>query len=165
MVLYKLDKSLKRLLATFVIVLTFGVSVGLLYLKYTTNMTSSGTVERYNGSKVDPDDFEIAEKYPKPISEMLLTTHNHVITFSLIFVAIGLIFYFNSIVVGFWKDFLILEPLVSTIITFSSIWGIRYIHESFVYITIVSAVLMYLSFYIMSAIVIYELMFKKNEKE
>jgi hypothetical protein len=127
-------------------------------------MTSNGTVERYNGSKVNPDDFEIAEKYPKPISEMLLTTHNHVITFSLIFTAIGLIFYFNSIIGGFWKDFLILEPLISTIITFSSIWGIRYIHESFVYITIVSAVLMYISFYLMSVVLLYELGFKRNEE-
>jgi hypothetical protein len=165
MELYKLDKTLKRFLSTFVIVLTIGVSVGLLYLKYTTNMTSDGTVERYNGSKMSDDEFEIVENYQKPISEMLLTTHSHIITFSLIFVFLGIIFYFNSLIVGFWKDFLIVEPLISTIITFSSIWGIRYIHEGFVYITFISSSLMYISFYLMSVISIYELMFKKNEKE
>jgi len=161
--LFQLDKALKTFLATFIVVLTIGVSIGVIYLKFTTKMTSSGTVERYNGS--NENEFEIAESYPKPISEMLITTHSHVIIFAIIFVAIGFIFYFNSIINGFWKQFLIIEPLVSTIITFSSIWGIRYIHKSFVYITIISAILMYVSFYIMSLIALYELIFKKNEKK
>ncbi|PIQ08434.1 MAG: hypothetical protein COW71_11845 [Ignavibacteriales bacterium CG18_big_fil_WC_8_21_14_2_50_31_20] len=161
--LFQLDKALKTFLATFIVVLTIGVSIGVIYLKFTTKMTSSGTVERYNGS--NENEFEIAESYPKPISEMLTTTHSHVIIFAIIFVAIGFIFYFNSIINGFWKQFLIIEPLVSTIITFSSIWGIRYIHKSFVYITIISAILMYVSFYIMSLIALYELIFKKNEKK
>jgi len=161
--LFQLDKALKTFLATFIVVLTIGVSIGVIYLKFTTKMTSSGTVERYNGS--NENEFEIAESYPKPISEMLTTTHSHVIIFAIIFVAIGFIFYFNSIINGFWKQFLIIEPLVSTIITFSSIWGIRYIHKSFVYITIISAILMYVSFYIMSLITLYELIFKKNGKK
>jgi len=163
--LSQLDKELKAFLISFLVVLTIGVSIGLIYLKYTTNMTTSGTVERYNGSIENESEFEIAESYPKPISEMLTTTHSHVIIFAIIFAAIGFIFYFNSTIKGFWKQFLIIEPLISTIITFSSIWGIRYIHKSFVYITIVSAILMYVSFYIMSLISLYELIFKKNEKE
>lgn len=147
----------------FVFVLTLGVSVGLVYLKFTTNMTSTGTVERYNGSVTDSDEFEIAEKYPKQINELLLTTHNHVITFSLIFFSLGLVFYFNSIIKGFWKNFLILEPFLSTIITFLSIWGIRYIDSIFVYVTIVSAILMYISFYVMSLVSLYELILKRYE--
>lgn len=161
--LFQLDKALKTFLATFIVVLTIGVSIGVIYLKFTTKMTPSGTVERYNGS--NENEFEIAESYPKPISEMLTTTHSHVIIFAIIFVAIGFIFYFNSIINAFWKQFLIIEPLISTIITFSSIWGIRYIHKSFVYITIISAILMYVSFYIMSLITLYELIFKKNGKK
>ncbi|MBU0475163.1 MAG: hypothetical protein KKF62_13495 [Bacteroidetes bacterium] len=161
--LFQLDKELKTFLTTFIVVLTIGVSIGLVYLKYTTKMTPKGTVERYNGS--NDNEFDIAESYPKPISEMLTTTHSHVIIFAIIFVAIGFIFNFNSIINGFWKQFLIIEPLISTIITFSSIWGIRYIHKSFVYITIISAVLMYVSYYIMSLISFYELVFKKNGKE
>jgi len=165
--LYSLDKTLKRFLSAFLIALTLGVTVGIVYLNYTTNMTPSGTVERYNGTQGELDEFEIAESYPKQISELLLTTHNHVISFALIFGLIGIVFYFNSIVVGFWKNFLLIEPLVSTVITFSSIWGIRYIHEGFVYVTIISASLMYISFYVMSAISLYELNFKfdENKKE
>lgn len=163
--LYKFDKGLKNFISTFLIVLTIGVTVGIVYLKFTTNMNASGTVERYNGSQIDPEGFEILEKYPKPISEMLLTTHNHIISFSFIFVLLGIIFYFNSIIDGFWKEFLIIEPFISTLITFSSIWGIRYIDERFVYLTIISATLMYIAFYSMSAIALYELMFKKNDSK
>ena len=160
------DKTLKRFLSTFLIVLTLGVTVGIVYLNYTTSMTPTGTVERYNGSqKGELDDFEIAESYPKQINELLLTTHNHIISFAFIFGLIGIIFYFNSVITGFWKNFLLIEPLISTVITFSSIWGIRYIHEGFVYITIISASLMYVSFYVMSAISLYELNFKSNEKK
>lgn len=162
MALFKLEKVLKHLIALFVFVLTLGVTIGIIYLEYSTNMTPTGTVEQYNGSFQQDNDFEIREKYPKQINELLLTTHTHVIMFSIIFFCMGLVFYFNSIVNGFWKKFLIFEPLVSTIITFSSIWGIRYIDSDFVYITIVSAFLMYASFYIMSFISLYELVFKKD---
>ncbi|MCF6270217.1 MAG: hypothetical protein L3J41_10925 [Melioribacteraceae bacterium] len=163
--LYKIDKQLKRFLSTFLIVLTIGVTVGLFYLYSTTSMTTEGTVERYNGSTIEADEFEIAESYPKPITEMLLTTHSHIISFAFIFGLIGIIFYFNSVVVGFWKNFLLIEPLVSTVITFFSIWGIRYFHEWFVYVTIISSSLMYISFYVVSAISLYELNFKSNGKE
>ena len=164
--LYRLEKNLKRFLSAFLIVLTIGVTVGIVYLNYTTNTTPSGAIERYNGSQQgELDEFEIAESYPKQINELLLTTHNHVISFALIFGLIGIVFYFNSVIVGFWKNFLIIEPLVSTVITFSSIWGIRYIHEGFVYLTVISALLMYVSFYIMAAIALYELNFKYNENK
>jgi len=164
--LHRLEKNLKRFLTAFLIVLNIGVTIGLVYLNFTTSMTPSGTVERYNGSELgDVDEFDIAESYPKQINELLLSTHNHVISFAFIFAFIGIIFYFNSVIGGLWKIILIIEPLVSTVVTFSSIWGIRYIHEGFVYLTVISAIVMYISFYIMSAISIYELNFKSNENK
>ena len=161
--LFKLEKGLKLLLSFFLIVLTIGVSVGVVYLKFTTKMNAKGTIERYNGST--ETEFEVQENYPKSISEMLVTTHSHVIIFAIIFLIIGIIFYFSSIINGFWKIFLITEPLISTLVTFTSIWGIRFIDELFVYLTIFSAILMYLSFYIMSFLALYELIFMKNERQ
>lgn len=161
--LFKLEKGLKLLLSFFLIVLTIGVSVGVVYLKFTTKMNAKGTIERYNGST--ETEFEVQENYPKSISEMLVTTHSHVIIFAIIFLIIGIIFYFSSIIHGFWKIFLITEPLISTLVTFTSIWGIRFIDELFVYLTIFSAILMYLSFYIMSFLALYELIFMKNERQ
>lgn len=160
--LFEFDKNLKDFIFYFIISLTFGVSVGLGYLYYTTNYSTDKAIERFNGSENLFDEFEIPENYPKPVSELLITTHNHVIAFSFIFFFVGGIFYFNSIIIGKLKMFFIIEPFVSTIISFSSLWGMRFLDPGFVYITAVSSSLIYLSFYIMTAIIIFELKFKST---
>ncbi len=161
--LYKFNKSLKKLLSTYLIVLTVGVLCGLLFLNSTTSFSSKGAIERFKGSDVveldDEIDFNIS--YEKSLSEMLMTTHNHVLGFSFIFISLGIIFYFNSIIVGFWKNFLIVEPFVSILVSFGSIWGMRFIDENFVYITIISASLLYLSYFIIAGVSFYELVFKR----
>jgi hypothetical protein len=159
--LYRLDKPIKRILTIFLFTLTCGVIVGLFYLNQTTNLSSEGTINRISGS-YEETDFEIPDYYPKPLSELLITTHNHIIGFALIFFAVGIIFYFNSIITGFWKNFLIIEPLFSVLITFGSIWGMRFISTDFVYLAIISSSLIYLSYFLMASVILYELNFKKS---
>lgn len=166
--LYKLDKHFKNFILTFTIILVTGVSTGLAFLFETTDMTPAGTIYRYNGSQnelaaTDGIDFQV--EYAKPYAEMLLTTHSHIISFSLIFFAIGLVFYFNTVINGSWKVFLMIEPLAATFTTFASIWGMRFIDEHFVYLTVVSAILMYSAFFVMTGVLIYELKFKKCQAE
>ncbi|MBU2492868.1 MAG: hypothetical protein KJ571_09615 [Bacteroidetes bacterium] len=161
--LNKLDKSLKNFLASFLIVLSIGVGVGLIFVNQTTNFSAEGAVERFNGSgEYEDDNFEIKENYAKSVSEMLMTTHNHIIGFSFIFFMNGLIFYFNSIIKGFWKNFLLIEPFLSILLSFGSIWGMRFIHSGFVYVTVISAILMYASFFLMAGISLYELKIKRS---
>ena len=162
-ILTELDRSLKSFLITIISVLTIGVSTGLIYLFDTTNYSTTGTVERFSGSQMIEGDneFEIPEYYPKPISEMLITTHNHILGFSFIFFILGIIFYFNSIITGIWKSFLLVEPVISIVITFGSIWLMRYVDSKFVYLTIVSSTILYVSFFIMAGTCIFELQFKK----
>ena len=148
------------LLTSFLIVLGVGVTVGIIYLNYTTSFSSAGTVENYAGSKID-EDFDIPEHFPKHYSEMLLITHNHIIAFSIIFLLLGYIFLHSSIITGWWKKFFIIEPFISTLVTFMSIWGIRYISPSFSTITMISGILMYASFYFILMILLYELNLKK----
>ena len=158
--LYNLEKKIKLFLSVVILTLSIGVLTGLIYLYNTTNLSSSGTIQRISGSS-EISDFDIPDNYPKPISELLITTHNHIIGFSFIFLIVGSVFYFNSIVIGFWKSFLMIEPLLSIVITFGSIWLIRFISTDFVYVAIVSSSLIYISFFIMIVIVLYELIFKK----
>ena len=47
--------------------------------------------------------------------------------------------------------------LISTIITFSSLWLLRYINEQFVYIVIASSLLMYLFWIIMILVYLYDI--------
>ena len=92
---------------------------------------------------------------------MIQTTHEHVNSFAIISLALGLIFYFNSIIGGKIKSFIMIEPFVSTIITFLSLWLIRYLDISFAYLVIISSVLMYLCWYAMIFISLYDLISKK----
>ena len=159
MQLNKLETGLKNFLFYYLVVITIGILVGLVFLGSTTNYSPGGTVEHISGSEQD-DDFDIVESYPKAASDLLITTHNHIMGFAFLILSVGVIFYFNSSITGFWKNLLMIEPLISSVVTFGSIWLIRFIHHEFIWLTIVSSVLLYLSLFIMIGISMYELKFK-----
>ena len=158
--LHQLPKAIKCLLMLTVLNLTAGIGVGLYYVSNTTHLSPEGTTEQFRGSSVD-NNFDIPENFPKPISELLTTTHNHIISMTFIFFIMGGIFSFNSIITGFGKSFFIAEPFFSILATFGGIWLIRFIDSSFSYLVMVSGILMYLSFFIMAGTIIYELSSKK----
>ncbi len=163
--LAELDKNLKHLLLVYLIVVFCGLCVGLVYLWHNTNLSVNGTIEHFNGSVPgkSQDEMDFPEKYPKPFSELLITTHNHILGMSFVFFTIGLIFYLSSIVSGWLKTFLLIEPLISVAVTFGSIWGIRYLHPGFVILTLFSSILMYFSVFFMIILSIYELLLVKKE--
>ena len=158
--LHQLPAKFKLLLLLTVVNLTVGVGIGLYYVANTTELTPAGTTEHFSGSEIDAE-FDIPEKYPKPVSELLITTHNHILSLSLIFLVIGGIFYFNSSISGGMKTFLIAEPFISIITTFGGIWLMRFVHPAFVYLVIPSGILMYTCYFIMAGVLFYELGFKK----
>jgi hypothetical protein len=161
--LYTWPPPLKVLLIGFLLLLTSGVSVGIIFLFTTTSFSATGTIEHYNGSPLQSKDiFSVQDKYAKPVSEMLLTTHNHYIGFSFIFFILGGLLYFNSTIRGRLKNFLLIEPFISTWVTFTSIWVFRFINPNIVYITMIAALFTYLSFYFIVSILLYELCFKKK---
>ena len=157
--LINLDKDFKFFLSCFLFTMLIGIFLGLGFIYYTTDMNIQGTIEHYNGSEIL--DNEIPEEFPKPMEAMILTTHAHVNSFALISLIIGTIFYFNSIISGKIKLFLMVEPFFSTLITFLSMWFLRYLNESFVYLVLLSGFLMYLFWITMVVLSLYELLFKK----
>ena len=50
----------------------------------------------------------------------------------------------------------------TTIITFLSLWLIRFINTSFAYLVILSSTLMYLCWFVMIGVAMYELILKKD---
>ena len=158
--LVDLPQNIKYFLSAFLLLMSLGVTLGLIYVYETTEMTADGTEEHYTGSIPD-DDMDIPEKYPKELESMLLTTHTHLISFSFIFFFLGFIFYMNSTITGGWKTFIIIEPFISVLITFGSIWGVRYSSLIYSNYTILFGILTYLSFYLMVAMSLYELLIKK----
>ncbi|MBZ0178092.1 MAG: hypothetical protein K8F36_02285 [Melioribacteraceae bacterium] len=158
-----LDSLIKKFLITYVVVLSLGVSMGLVFVNHTTSFTSEGAIERFRGSE-EIDEFGIPKSSSKTFYELLMTTHNHIIGFSFIFLTIGIIFYFTETLPEKFKIFLMIEPLISILLSFGSIWGIKYVDANFVYLTITSAVLMYLSYYLMVGIIIKELIFSNSSE-
>ena len=151
------NDQVKLLIVAFTICLVVGVSIGLVYIYTTESTSAAGTIEHYRGSDVTGD-FDIPDKYPKTFEGMLLTTHTHVIAFAIIFLILGLFWAMNSIVVGWWKLFFLVEPFVSVLITFLSLWGIRYVSDSFSFISMVFGILTYASFYLMAWIILLDLL-------
>ncbi len=158
-VLYKLDKTFRHFLASFILLLSVAVSTGLLFVYQTTSIETEGIIERYNGSEVD-EDFAIPEEFPKSIFEMLLNTHNHLFGFAFIFLCVGTLFYFNTVITSGWKYFLLVEPFFSILLTFGGLWLVRFVDTSFVLLVFISAILTYLSYYIICFILLYELIIK-----
>jgi len=154
-----LDSTAKTFLAFFLITIQIGILIGIGYIYYTTDLNPEGTIEHYNGSEIIEND--IPEEFPKPLEGMILTTHAHVNSFAMISLIIGLIFYFNSIISNKFKLFLMIEPFISTFITFLSIWIMRYLNDSFVYLVMISSMLMYLCWSIMIIVSLYEIILKK----
>jgi hypothetical protein len=157
--LKNLDQTAKTFLAFFLATIQMGILIGIGYIYFTTNLNPEGTIEHYNGSKIIAN--EIPEEYPKSLESMILNTHAHVNSFAIISLLIGTIFYFNSIVNNKLKLLLLIEPFISIIVTFSSMWLMRYLNENFVFLVMISSFLMYICWSIMVMVSFYELI-KKN---
>lgn len=139
-----ITKPIKRLTIFYLLVVAIGVGVGLVYLFYQGQISPNGIVDNYRGSEVQ-EEFEIPDKFEKSIGSMLVSTHNHILGLAPIILSLCIIYYIVKN--GNVSLFIMIEPLVSLIITFGSIWLVRYIHSSFVYLTILSGTLMYFSIY------------------
>ena len=159
--LNQLSSNVRYILLVFIVCLTIGVTVGLVYVWKTTSMSPAGASEHYSGSVVSGD-LDIPEKYPKSVESMLLTTHTLVISFAMIFLVLGGIFSLNSLIKGSLKTFVIIEPFITVLGTFGSIWGMRYLSSVYSYLSIIFGVMTYFTFYFLVGVVLYDLILKKN---
>lgn len=155
--LNELNQNFKTLILSYLIVLGIGMTFGLGYIYLTSEMNPSGMMEQYLGNN-----DEWAPKLPKTAIDLVSNAHDHITMFSIIFLSIGLIFNQNSLIKGSWKKIIMIEPFFSIIITFIGFFILRYITNVFVYIIMLSSGLMYVCFYIMLFVCLYELIFIKN---
>lgn len=139
--LHSWPPAIKKLILMFVGVTFIGVVIGGIFIEVTTHLTPQGVVEQYKG--ISEDRVEQAEelKFPKPLKEMLTTTHNHILGLSSLFVIVGFLY----LMVGkqdWLRISIAVEPLLSLILTFGGLWVVRYLWSPFVYIVILSGTLM-----------------------
>jgi hypothetical protein len=138
------------------IVQVVGYTTSLLFVHHTTGMTPPGVATRYRGS--DPTVVsEAAMQFPKPYAEMLTVTHTHLLSMAAIFVFSGLALALCERPAERWRRLLVVEPFVALLVSFASMWLMRYVDGRFSWLLTLSSALMALTFYIQSFFVLREL--------
>ncbi|MFT6337899.1 MAG: hypothetical protein ACI86M_002266 [Saprospiraceae bacterium] len=135
--------QLKILVGVFLVVLSVGYFSGLAFVENTSGASQSGIVENYNGNEENEEALEM--KFKKSDHEMLNIIHTHILSMSIIFFILGGLVY-GADINSKLKSFLMIEPLISVLVTFGGIYMIWMGMEWMSYIVMLSGCLMTFSF-------------------
>ncbi len=138
------------------IVQVVGYTTALLYVRYTTGLTPPGVSEQYRGSDSTAVS-EAALTFPKSYAEMLNITHTHLLGMLVIFALSGAALALCERPAERWRKILIAEPFVALLVSFCSMWLMRYVDPRFSWLLMLSSGLMALTFYAQSFLVLREL--------
>lgn len=117
--LRRLPKTLKYVVLLYLASLTFGLITATLLIEYTTELTPDGIEANYIGNEEDEQAEEM--KFKKSAYEIMNIIHTHVLGLGLILFVQAVLLYFTEIP-EILKKILMIEPLVSVIVTFFSIY-------------------------------------------
>ena len=150
------SSSLRALGLWLTIVQVIGYTTSLLFIHHTTGMTPPGVAEHYRGS--DPATAsDAAMQFPKTYSEMLTITHTHLLSMAAIFAFSGFALALCERPAEPWRRRLIVEPFVALLISFASMWLMRYVDARFSWLLSLSSAIMAGTFYVQSFYVLREL--------
>lgn len=130
-----------------------GYTTSLVYVWQTTRLLPAGIADHYRGSEA----ADGAMQFPKSFSQMLSITHTHMLAMAVIFVLSGASLALCERVPEGRKRFLIVEPFVALLVSFSAMWLMRYADPRFSILLALSSTLMALTFYLQCALVLREL--------
>jgi len=157
--IYNLPSELRNLIISFVIVLSTGYFVGVMFIDHTSSLNPQGIQDNYLGNEVtEPIDVI---KFKKSSYQMFNLIHTHVISMSIIFFIMGLLLSITDLN-KYLKAFLIIEPFFSIAATFL---GIYYLWTGILwmkYIIFISSLIMTLVYFASAFIVLYQSVFLKK---
>lgn len=154
-----LPKELKLLALMFLLSMLFGYGASFLILADQTSLSPAGIEENYNGNEVDEQATIL--KFKKSNYEMLTTVHTHVFSLSVIFLIVGALAYFTGLPLKL-RFFLMIEPLVSLMITFTSLILMWQGFILFKYLVALSGIMMHGAFLVTVLFLIRELYFTRT---
>jgi hypothetical protein len=137
------------------IVQLVGYTTSLVFVWHTTRLVPAGVATRYRGA--NPDTSAGAMQFPKSLAEMLTITHTHLLSMAVIFVLTGLGVALCASVSGRWKRFLVAEPFVALLVSFSAMWLMRYVDGRFAWLLEASSALLAVTFYVQSYLILRDL--------
>jgi hypothetical protein len=147
--------ALRSLARWVVIVQLVGYTTSLVFIWHTTRMVPSGIEARYRGA--DPETAQGAMQFSKSFAEMLTITHTHLLSMAVIFVITGIGLALCERVAERWKRFLVVEPFVALLVSFSAMWLMRYADPHFSWLLEASSSVLAVTFYVQSYLILREL--------
>ena len=138
-----LSKPIKLFLFSFLIALSVGYFTGLNFVRQTDSVTPTGVSENYNGNEGNSGSETM--KFKKGKREMLTIIHTHILSLSFIFFMLGILVWGTDQSTNL-KLFLTVEPFMSVLLTFGSIYMLWLGYSIFSYVVIFSGTLMTLSY-------------------
>lgn len=161
---------LRQIAIWLLVCLTIGYSTGLLFVYHTTGVTPAGVADRYRGNQPattgdpaqpiptsDGADDGAELQFEKSFAEMLNITHTHILSMATFFALTAGVFAFAQRPSKRLRSFLIVEPFVAIVTSFFAMWLMRYVHNGFSYLLMLSSASMALCFYTMVALSLREL--------
>ena len=150
-----MPRALRTVARWLTIVQAVGYTVSLIFVYRTTGLTPAGAATRYRGG--DPAAAESAMQFPKSFAEMLTTTHTHVLSMAVIFAFTGVCLALCRRPAERVRRFLVAEPFVAILVSFSAIWLMRYVDPRFSWLLVASSSVMAVTFYIQVCLILREL--------
>ena len=96
-------------------------------------------------------------QFPKSFAEMLTITHTHLLSMAVIFVITGIGVALCERIGERWKRFLVAEPFVTLLVSFSAMWLMRYADPRFSWLLEASSSVLAVTFYVQSYLILREL--------
>jgi len=159
-----LPPSFRTLARWVTLIQIVGYTTSLVFVWNTTGMTPPGVAARYRGdvdsgvtSPLSGSSVGAAMQFPKSFAEMLTITHTHLLGMAAIFAISGLCLALCTRPGERWRRFLIAEPFVALLVSFSSMWLMRYVHPYFSWLLEASSASLALVFYLQSWFILREL--------
>lgn len=155
-----------RTLARWVTILQIvGYTTSLVFVWHTTRLTPPGVSARYRGvvdstggaGPLGGSAGAPAMQFPKSFAEMLTITHTHLLGMVTIFAISGLFLALCTSPGERRRRFLIIEPFVALLVSFSSMWLMRYVDPRFSWLLEASSASLALVFYLQSWYILREL--------
>ena len=148
-----------RALARWVVIVQLvGYTTSLVFVWHTTRLVPRGVATRYRGAL--PDSLGTATEpmqFAKSFAEMLTITHTHLLSMAMIFVLTGIGLGLCTRPSERVRRFLMVEPFVALLVSFSAMWLMRYVHGSFAWLLEASSGLLAITFYVQSFLILRDL--------
>jgi hypothetical protein len=155
-----------RTLARWVTIIQIvGYTTSLVFVWHTTRLTPPGVSARYRGvvdstggtGPLGGAAGAPAMQFPKSFAEMLTITHTHLLGMATMFMISGLCLALCTSPSERRRRVLIVEPFVALLVSFSSMWLMRYVDARFAWLLEASSASLALVFYVQAWYILREL--------